>query len=609
MRFVAYALWGALALSGGAGAALAAEPGPAHGLAMHGDLKYPPDFKHFDYVNPDAPKGGAVRLGAMGAFDTLNPLTLKGEAAPGLTLTLDTLMVAAADEPFSKYGLIAQSVEMPEDRSSVTFTLRSEAVWSDGTPVSADDVAFSLETLRTQGLPLYNMYYSDVAKVEVLGPKQVRFVFKTNQNRELPLIVGEMPILPKHYWQGRDFSAPTLEAPVSSGPYRIESFEPGRSITYARRPDYWGRDLPVNRGQDNFDSVRYDTYRDATVLLEAFKAGAYDYRLENVARQWATGYDTPAVRDGRILMEKLPHHRTAGMQGFIYNLRRPLFQDPRVREALAYAFDFEWTNQTLFHSEYSRMRSYFDNSELSAIGLPDAAELALLEPLRDQIPRRVFTEAYQPPVVDEAQGGLRSNLARALALLGEAGWTVRDGALRNADGTPFAFEILLVQPEFERVVLPFARNLERLGIKLAVRTVDTAQYMNRLSQFDYDMIVSGWGQSESPGNEQRDFWSQAAATTPGSSNYAGFVSPAVDRLVESLIKAPSRPDLITRVRALDRVLQWSFLVIPQWYQPADRVAYWNIFGRPAQTPRTGLQFMTWWVDPAKVAALGGRGGR
>ncbi|GEO81190.1 extracellular solute-binding protein [Pararhodospirillum oryzae] len=626
MRLVASLLVAALALGplgaratdptpappSNASAGTAQDPGPhltpVHGLAMHGAVKYPADFTHFDYVNPDAPKGGAIRLAAMGGFDTLNVFTIRGEAAAGLGLMVDTLTARAADEPFSHYGLIAQSMEMPEDRSWIIFNLRPEAVWSDGEPITADDVAFSLETLRTQGIPMYNMYYGDVERVEVLGPKRVRFVFKGTENRELPLIVGQMPILPKHYWEGRDFSAVTLDPPVISGPYRIASFEPGRSITYARRPDYWAKDLPVSRGFYNFDEIRHDYYRDATVMLEAFKAGAYDFRAENVARQWATGYDGPAVRDGRIIMERLPHHRVQGMQGFIFNLRRPLFADPRVREALGWAFDFEWTNQNLFYGEYTRTRSYFDNSELAATGLPDAAELAVLEPWRDQLPPRVFTEVYAPPVVDEAKGGLRANLAHALDLLRQAGWTVKDGALRNADGQPFEVEVLLAQPEFERLVLPFARTLERLGIRLSLRTVDTAQYINRVTHFDFDIMVGSWGQSSSPGNEQRDFWSQAAAHTPGSSNYSGIASPAIDGLIESIIAAPSRADLVTRVHALDRVLQWSFLVIPQWHQSSDRVAYWNLFGHPP-TPDDGIQFNTWWVDPAKAAALTGRAGR
>lgn len=598
------------ATEGPTGAApTAPPPAPSHGLAMHGDVKYPPDFTHFDYVNPDAPKGGSIRLAAMGGFDTLNPYTIKGESAAGLALTYDTLTVKSADEPFTQYGLIADHMILAADRTSLTFVLRDAAVWSDGTPITAEDVAFSLDILRTKGLPLYNVYYADVVGVDVLGPKQVRFRFRSGDNRELPLIVGELPVLPKHYWEGRDFSSVTLEPPVVSGPYRIAGFEPGRSITFARREDYWGRDLAVNRGTYNFDEIRYDYYRDATVMLEAFKAGAYDFRTETVAKHWATGYDVPAVGRGDMILEELPHARVAGMQGFVYNTRRPMFADARVREALAYAFDFSWTNQNLFYGQYRRTRSYFDNSDLAATGLPDAAERAVLDPLADQIPPRALTDAYAPPTVDEAQGGLRANLAEAFRLLQEAGWTVADGRLVNGEGSPFAFEILLVQPAFERITLPFVRNLERLGISVSVRTVDSAQYLNRLTQFDYDMIVGSWGQSSSPGNEQRDYWTQAAADIPGSRNLAGLKNPAVDRLVEQLIAAPTRADLVTRVRALDRVLQWSFLVIPQWHNTVDRVAYWNIFDHPATTPEEGIQFLTWWVDPAKAARVTGRGPR
>lgn len=588
-------------------------PQARHGIAMHGDMKYPPGFSHFDYVNPDAPKGGAVRLASMGAFDTLNPYTIKGESASGLALTYDTLTVKSADEPFTEYGLLAESLILADDRTSLTYTLRDEAVWSDGAPVTAEDVAFSLETLRTQGLPLYNVYYGDVTGVEVLGPKTIRFDFRSGDNRELPLIVGQLPILPKHYWEGRDFSAVTLEPPVVSGPYEIADIDPGRSITFRRRPDYWGQDLAVNRGQYNFDSIRYDYYRDATVMLEAFKSGAYDFRSEFVAKLWATGYDFPAVDRGDVVKENLPHNRVAGMQGFVFNTRRPLFQDPRVREALGYAFDFQWTNKTLFYDQYTRTRSYFDNSDLAATGLPDAEETAILEALAaahpDAVPPRALTQAYQPPVVDEAEGGLRANLRQAFALLSEAGWTVgEDGVLRNAEGRAFSFEILLVQPSFERIVLPFVRNLERLGISVSVRTVDTAQYLNRLTQFDYDMITGSWGQSQSPGNEQRDFWTTLAADTPGSRNFAGLKNPAVDALVEQIISAPTRADLVNRTQALDRILQWSFLVIPHYHNTVDRVAYWNIFDHPP-SPDEGVQFLTWWVDPDKAAAVEGRSAR
>jgi microcin C transport system substrate-binding protein len=417
-----------------------------------------------------------------------------------------------------------------------------------------------------------------------------------------------MPVLSKKYWQDRDFAATTLDIPVGSGPYRIERFEPGRFMVYARDDQYWGKDLPVNRGQYNIDRLRYDYYRDVTVALEAFKAGAYDLRVENVAKQWATGYDFPALREGRVKKEIFSHQRTSGMQGFVYNLRRPLFQNPKVREALAYAFDFEWSNRNLFHDQYKRTRSYFDNSELAARGLPSPEELALLDPLRKDLPPEVFTAEYQPPVAhDDAQ--LRANLRKALELLQKAGWTFRDRKLVNAKtGEPFRFELLIDEPTWERIGLPFARNLERLGIEMTVRSVDSAQYENRMRDFDFDMAVNVWGQSLSPGNEQREFWNSAAADQPGSRNLAGLKNPAVDQLVDQLIAAPDRASLTTRTRALDRALQWSYLVIPHWHIPYDRIAFWDKFGYPAVTPLQGVQLNAWWIDPAKAAALGQRTG-
>ena len=580
---------------------------PTHGIALHGQLKYGPDFRHFDYVNPDAPKGGEARFAAIGSFDTFNPFNIKGQAAAGIGQLFETLLVGSADEPFSEYGLIAESVDVPEDRGSVTFNLRPQAKFHDGTPITADDVLFSFETLKSKGSPLYRFYYANVAKAEKLGERQVKFTFAPGENRELPLIVGQMPVLSKKYWQDRDFAATTLDVPVGSGPYRIERFEPGRFIVYQRDANYWGKDLPVNRGLHNIDRLRYDYYRDVTVALEALKAGFYDLRVENVAKQWATGYDFPALAKGLVKKETFAHQRPAGMQGFAFNLRRPLFQDPGVRQALAYAFDFEWSNRNLFHGQYTRTRSFFDNSELAARGLPSPEELAVLEPLRKELPPEVFTAAYEPPSAgDDAQ--LRANFQKALQLLQEAGWMFRDRKLVNAKtGEPFRFELLIAEPTWERIALPFARNLERLGIEMNVRTVDSAQYENRERSFDFDVIVNVWGQSLSPGNEQREFWSSAAADQPGSRNLVGLKNPAIDQLVDQVIAAPDRASLVTRVRALDRALQWNYLVIPHWHIPYDRIAFWNKFGYPAVTPLQGVQLDAWWVDPAKDAALGQRG--
>ena len=588
-------------------AVTSAHTAPVHGLALYGQPKYGPDFQHFEYVNPTAPKGGEVRFAAIGSFDTFNPFNIKGQAAAGIGYLFETLMVSSADEPFSAYGLLAESVEVPEDRASVTFTLRPQAKFHDGSPITADDVLFSFDVLKTKGSPNYRFYYANVAKAEKLGEHQVKFVFTGSDNRELPLIVGQMPVLSKKYWQDRDFTATTLEIPVGSGPYRIERFESGRFVIYQRDADYWGKDLAVNRGMDNFARLRYDHYRDTTVALEAFKSGAYDWRLENSAKNWATGYNSPALSRGAIQQETFSHQRPAGMQGFVYNLRRPLFQDPKVRQALAYAFDFDWSNRNLFFGQYTRTRSYFDNSELAARDLPSPAEVAVLEPLRPQLPPELFTTAYQPPSAPD-DAALRANFQTALQLLQEAGWEFRNRQLVNkTTGQPFRFEVLIDDPTtWERVALPFARNLERLGITLQVRAVDSAQYENRLRDFDFDMTVTVWGQSQSPGNEQREFWGSAAADQAGSRNLAGLKNPAIDRLIDAVIAAPDRASLVTRVQALDRALQWHFLVIPHWHLPYDRIAFWDKFGYPATTPMQGFQLKSWWVDPAKEAALAQR---
>ena len=582
----------------------AADPAPRHGLAMHGEPKYPAGFPHFEYVNPDAPKGGLVRLASVGSFDDLNGFIVKGDPAEGLGLIYDSLMAQAADEAFTQYGQLAESIEVPDDRSWVIFTLRKEARWHDGKPVSADDVIFTFNTLMEKGRPHYRLYYSGVDKVEKLNERRVKFAFKPGENRELPLILGQIEILPKHYWEGRDFSKTTLEPPLGSGPYRIKTVDPGRSITYERVADYWGKDLPVNKGSYNYGQMRYDYYRDATVALEAFKAGEFDFRLENSSKDWATGYDIPAVQKGWIKRAEIKHNRPAGMQGFAYNTRRDLFRVRKVREALAFAFDFEWANKNLFYGQYVRSRSYFDNSELAASGLPGPDEAKLLEKYRGKVPEEVFTKSYAPPKTD-GSGQIRGNLREADRLLKEAGWTVKDGKRVDGSGKAFEFEILLVSPQFERIVLPFVGNLERLGIVAKVRTVDSAQYVRRLEGFDFDMVVMTFGQSESPGNEQRNYWGSAAADQPGSRNFMGIKDPVVDELIEALIAAPDRKALIARTRALDRVLQWGFYTIPQWHLDFDRLALWDKFGVPRVTPSRGVQFNTWWIDPVKEKALEG----
>jgi microcin C transport system substrate-binding protein len=574
--------------------------GPA--ISMYGDLKYPPGFKHFQYVNPEAPKGGDVRMAALGTFDTLNPFTLKGVAAAGLGETFDTLTVGSADEPFSQYGLVAETIETPADRAWVAFTLRREARFHDGTPMTADDVIWTFETLKTKGAPFFRSYYGSVTKVEKLGERKVKFSFAPGDNRELPLIVGQLPVLSKAYWSKREFEKTTLEPVLGSGAYKVDSFEAGRSITYRRVKDYWAAKLPMKAGTDNFDLIRYDYYRDTNVAIEAFKAGQYDLRLENVAKNWATAYTGPAVAAGMIKKEDIKNEIPTGMQGFVFNTRRPVFQDARVRRALAYAFDFEWTNKNLFYGAYTRTKSYFSNSDLASGGLPGPDELAVLEPFRGKIPDEVFTKEYQPPVTD-GSGNIREGAREALRLLGEAGWTVKNGKLVNARGEPLGFEVLIEEPTWERIVLPFVKNLERLGVSARVRTVDAAQYQKRLDDYDFDVVVAVWRQSLSPGNEQRDFWGSTAANTPGTRNLAGIRDPSVDKLIELLIQAPDRKALIARTRALDRVLLWGCYVIPHFHLQAFRVAYWNRFARPSVAPKYAFGFDTWWIDPKKDAAL------
>lgn len=595
-----------LAAIGGWGIAGAVEP--AHGVAMHGDVKYPPDFTHFEYVDPDAPKGGTMTYSAIGTFDSLHPYILRGQPAAGLGVLVETLTRRSNDEAFTEYGLLAESIEMPEDRTWVAFTLRPEARWHDGEPVTVDDVIWSLETLKTKGHPFYRAYYANVVSAREEGERRVVFEFDGGINRELPLIVGQMPILPRHYWETRDFEASTLEPPLGSGPYRVARVDPGRSITYERVEDYWGADVPVNRGRFNFDTIRYEYFRDSNVALEAFKAGQYDFRVENTARLWATAYTGPGIDAGLIRREEISDESGTGMQGYVFNTRRAIFEDPLVRRALAYAFDFEWSNKTLFFDQYARSYSYFSNTELAATDLPDERELAMLEPFRDQLPPEVFTAVYTPPSTD-GSGELRGNLRTAFELLQEAGWEV-DRATRKLvhaeTGRPMRFEILLVNPAFERITGPFLRNLERLGIDATMRTVDTAQYQNRMDAFDFDMAVSVWGQSLSPGNEQRDFWSCEAAATSGSRNLAGICDPVVDAMIERVIQAEDREELVAATRALDRVLLKGHYVIPHWYSPVTRVAYWDKFARAPIDPRYGLDLNAWWVDPARAQRVASR---
>ena len=584
--------------------------GPRHAIAMHGDIKYPADFRNFQHVNPDAPKGGEVKFHTLGTFDSFNPWIIRGTATGLVSLTVETLMVASDDEPFTEYCLICRTVETPADRSWVEFELRAEAKFHDGSPIEPEDVIWSFQTLRDKGRPFFRAYYGDVAKVEKTAPRKVRFVFRNAQNRELALIVGQIPVLSRKWWEGREFDRPLTEAPLGSGPYRIESFEMGRQVTLRRVEDHWARDVAVNRGRYNFGTIRYDWYRDAQVALEAFLAGGYDLRQENTARFWAQAYETDALRNGLFRKHEIAETRVSGMQGFVFNTRRAPFDDRRVRQALAHAFDFEWSNKNLFFDAYTRTRSFFDNSELTAKGLPQGEELAILTRFKDKLPAEVFTTEYNPPKSDgtpENRGGLRE----AARILREAGWRVQGGKLVNAQGQPMSFEFLLPQGQaaFERIIAPFVQNLEKLGISARIRPVDVAQYQNRVDDFDFDMMLSTFGQSESPGNEQRDYWSSAKADQKAARNIIGIKDPVIDELIELVISAPDRDSLVQRVRALDRVLQWGHWVVPNWYSNVDRVAAWDKFGWPATTARAGFDWTSWWVDPQREAALRAKRGR
>ena len=584
-------------------AAGAVETTTTHALSLVGEPKYGPDFPYLDYVNPDAPKGGTLRRYAIGGYDSLNPFIIKGVSAVGLGLVYERLMTSPADDVSAEYGLIAESIEVPDDLSWVAFTLRPEARWHDGSPITVDDVIFSFETLKRKGVPFYRFYYANVTRAEQVGPRKVKFIFAGPRNRELPQIMGQLVVLPKAWFATRDFEKTSLEPPLGSGPYRVAKVDPGRSITYERVPDYWGRDLPINRGRYNVDVIRYDYYRDQTVALEAFKAGEYDFREENTSKMWATAYDSPALAAGLMIKEEVPHQRPTGMQAFVFNLRKAKFRDRTLRQALAYAFDFEWTNKNLFYGQYTRTKSYFSNSELAARGLPSPAELALLEPFRDRLPPEVFTKVYEPPATD-GSGNIRRNLRAALKLLRGAGWTFRDKKLIDPkSGEPLEIEILLQSPAFERVVGPMIRNLKRLGVTTRIRTVDSAQYQNRVRDFDFDMIIATFGQSESPGNEQRDYWGSEAADRRGSRNVIGIKDPVVDALVDKVIFAPDRASLVAATRALDRVLLWGHYVIPQWHIRYERIAYWNKFGRTGKTPKYGTDLSAWWIDAEKAAVV------
>ncbi len=572
---------------------------PAHGIAMHGQLQYKKDFSSFAYVNPSAPKGGNVTFAAVGTFDSTNPMIVKGIAAMGLRAhVFESLLARNLDEPFSLYGLLAESVEVPDDRSWVEFTLRQNARFSDGSPVTVEDVVFSLEVLRDHGRPNYQSYYSKVARTDVRGPRTVRFVFEAGTDRELPLILGLMAVLPKHHYDKQTFEATTLAAPLGSGPYIVERIQPGERIVYRRDPNYWGGSLAVNAGRHNFDTVRYDYYRDQNSAFEAFKKGLCDVRLENDPTRWARGYDFPAVGDGRIVREKIPTKLPSGMNAFVFNTRRPVFSDIRVRKALLGLFDFSWVNKNLYFGLYARTQSYFDNSELSSHGRPaDRHERQLLRPYIAGIDPDILEGRHQLPDGD-GTGRNRKNLRKALGLLKQAGYALRDGRLTNmATGKPFAFELLVIDRDQERLALNFAGRLKSAGIEARVRQIDSTQYQNRKQNYDFDMIPNFWFASLSPGNEQSFYWGTYGRETPGTRNYMGTENPAIDDVISALLKARDRSEFVSTVRALDRILLSEIYVIPLFFPPSRWAARWQKIKRPERTSLYGYVPDTWWHEP------------
>jgi microcin C transport system substrate-binding protein len=597
-------------------AARAQQPEWLHGLSLFGELKYSPGFKHFDYVNPQAPKGGAARLIAFGTYDNFNLAVagVKGSLSAGITFIYNQLMADALDEVSTEYGLLAEAVSYPADFSSVTYRLRTAARWHDGKPVTVEDVIFTLAMFKKHH-PQYAAYYRHVTKAEKTGERDITFTFDGPGNRELPQIVGQIYVLPKHWWEGtdasgkkRDIGTTTLEPPLGSGPYRVKEFVPGRTIVYERVKDYWGKDLNVNVGRDNFDELRFEYFRDSTVAIEAFKADHIDWRTENSAKNWATAYDFPAVKDKRVILEEFPTRSTGIMQAFVFNTRRDKFKDPRVRRAFNFAFDFEEMNKQIFFGQYKRIASYFEGTELASSGVPQGQELAILETVRSEVPPELFTTPYTNPVAG-APDKVRANLREAVRLMKEAGYEVRDHKLINAKtGEPLTVEFLSEDPSFERVILFYKPSLERLGVTVAVRTVDDAQYENRLRSWDFDMIVASWAQSLSPGNEQRGYWGSPAADQAGSRNLVGMKNPAVDALIERVIFAKNRDELLAATKALDRVLLWNFYVVPQWTYGRVRTARWDRFGRPNELPKYGAAaFPTvWWWDAPKAAKVGTR---
>lgn len=588
------------------------EPQWRHGASLLGTPKYPADFRHFDYVNPSAPKGGLLRMSETGTFDSFNPILTKGNVAAGISLINEQLMATAFDEVSTEYGEIADALKYPDDFAWVTYRLNPKARWHDGKPITPADVVWSFEVTKANN-PSQAFYYQHVVKAEVTGEREVTFTFDQAGNRELPHIVGQLTVLPQHWWEGtgsdgkkRSITETTLDIPLGSGPYRLERFDPGRTVVYQRVKDYWGADLPTHVGAENFDEIRWEYFRDETVELEAFKGDGYDVRLENTAKNWATAYDFPARKEGRVVLETFPEKGRGVMVGFVPNLRRDKFKDPRVRQALTFTLPFEDMNRTMFFGQYERVSSYFYPTELAAVGLPDAAETAMLKEAEKAgpIPPEVWTTLYAPPTTPDALAE-RANLKKALDLFAAAGWTNKRGKLTDAKGEPFKIEFLMNGPTFERVAVRWREQLAKIGIDLTVRSVDSSQYVNRVRARDYDMIYSGWAESLSPGNEQFNYFGSDAAKRDASQNYAGIENPAVDVLIKRVVFAHDRVELVAATRALDRVLCWNHYIVPGWTLAATRMARWDRFSHPETLPAYSTGFPTiWWYDAGKAAKTG-----
>lgn len=566
-----------------------------HAISVFNKIKYEKSFESFDYVNPNAPKKGIIKLAERGTFDSLNQFILKGLPAIGLDNIYESLLVTSLDEPFTGYGLIAKGLKLSEDKSSITFFLNDNARWHDNKPITSHDVEWTFNTILEKGHPSYRSYYSDVKNIEIINNFTIKFHFKNNNNRELPIIIGQMKILPKHFWENKKFDSSVLTIPLGSGPYKIKEVNLGKNITYERIKSHWAAKLPVNIGHNNFDIIHYDYYRDSNVMIEALKANEYDFRSENISKEWATAYND-LNNNNNFIKEEINHELPQGMQAFIYNIRKDIFKNIELRKALALAFDFEWTNKTLFYGQYIRSNSYFSNSELASSGLPTNVELKIIEQLNNDIPKEMLKEVYNPGKTD-GSGNNRKNLRQAMQILKKANYKLDNKILKDPEGREIKFEILLISPAFERIVGPFIKNLKKLGVEASIRIVDTAQYKNRLDNYEFDMVVMARGQSLNPGNEQRNFWSSKSADINGSANWIGIKNKTVDELIELIINSPTREKLILYTKVLDRVLLHNHYVIPHWHIKIWRVAYWDTIKRPNNLPKYSLGFPeTWWYN-------------